>query len=636
MRKFFISWIISIISILSIGQKLQPFYFENKIPQYDINKSKPILQQNNSYSSNTDIIFQKLDLTIDPAIYFISGSVTSYFKALSNINSISFDMSDSLIVDSIIYHSQKLTFQHSDNIIEIDLPNIVTINTTDSIEVFYHGMPVGSGTYSFRQNYHNGIPIIFTHSEPYGSKYWWPCRQNLSDKIDSIEIIITTPSTYTAIANGLLEKVTGNANRTFYWKHHYPITTYLVAFSVTEYEFYIDTTILDNGDIIEIHNYIYPEVVDSIKNLTKVTIPIMKFYCERFGTYPFINEKYGHAQTSLNGGMENQTISFMGYFHFSLIAHELAHSWFGDYITCKSWQDIWLNEAFATYLAGLCYEEFGNEEAWNELKTSYKNNITEFVGGSVWVDDTTYESRIFSHRLSYEKGAYLLHMLRWELGDSIFFQAIRNYLNDDELANNFATTSDLIKHFEQVADTSLDEFINDWYYGEGFPIYNILWNVYEDNSVSIHIFQQPSHPSVDFFEMHLPIAFYGINKDTVIRIHHIENGQEINFCFDFPVINVALDPDLWILTNYTNISYNNTDQEIFHLYPNPFSDEIFILSLQISEIENISIFTTSGHKIYSIDKNPGVIQTSHFPKGMYIIQIKTSNHTIKKKLIKID
>ena len=636
MRKVYISWIISVISILNYGQPFQLFYLENKLQQCEIGKYNLYAKQTSTSGFNTDIIFQKLDLNIDPAIYFISGSVTSYFKTLSNINSIYFDMSDSLIVDSVIYHSQKLTYQHSNEIVEIKLTNMVAINTIDSIEVFYHGVPVGSGEYSLRQNYHNGLPIIYTTSEPYGSKYWWPCRQNLSDKIDSIDIIITTPSPYTAIANGILKKITGDVIKTFYWKHRYPITTYLVAFSVTEYEFYIDSTFLDNGDIIEIHNYIYPEYADSIKNLTKETIPIIKFYSEKFGTYPFINEKYGHAQTGLNGGMENQTISFMGYFFYSLIAHELAHQWFGNYITCKSWQDIWLNEAFATYLTGLCYEELTDEESWNTWKLDRIKNITSKPNGSVWVEDTTDESRIFNHRLSYEKGAFLLHMLRWELGDSLFFQAIKNYLNDDKLANNFATTSDLINHFEQVADTSLNEFINDWYYGEGFPLYTILWNVYEDNSVKIQIFQEPVHSSVNFFEMHLPVAFYGTNKDTIVRVHHIKNGQIINIPLNFQVINVGFDPDLWILTDNATISYNNINKEIVHIYPNPFTNEIIILHLQAIEIENISIYTTSGHKIYSINKNPGVIQTSHFMKGMYIIQIRTSAKTIKKKIIKVD
>ncbi|MFC2138733.1 M1 family metallopeptidase, partial [Bacteroidota bacterium] len=535
MRKVFVCLIISISVIVNYGQKFQPFHIESKISQYEINKHKQLLQQISSYDNNTDIVFQRLEFVIDPSVYYISGRVTSHFKSLSNIQQISFDLSDSLIIDSVVYHRQQVEYQHSNDIVEIELNITVAENALDSVAIYYHGEPIGSGKYSFRQDNHNGTPIIYTHSEPYGSKYWWPCRQNLSDKIDSIDIIITVPDPYIAISNGILTSVKGNSSKSYYWKHRYPITTYLVAFSVTEYELHIDTTILNNSEIIEIHNYLYPEDADSLKDLTPVTIPIMNFFSEKFIPYPFKKEKYGHAQTPLRGGMENQTISFMGYFNFGLIAHELAHQWFGDYITCKNWHDIWLNEGFATYLTGLCYEELVSNESWIKWKQNQIKSITELPGGTVWVEDTTDVSRIFDHRLSYEKGAYLLHMLRWELGDSLFFQGINNYLNDAFLSNNFATTQDLIYHFEQVSDTSLTEFFNDWLYGEGFPNYTVFWIQNINNSIEFEIFQESSHLSIDFFEMHLPLQLVGINKDTLIRIHHIENGQKINLPVNFEV-----------------------------------------------------------------------------------------------------
>ncbi len=636
MRKIFTYIIISLFISTNYGQFFQPLSTENKISTFANDQNKLYLKQSASVDNSTDIIYQRLEFKINPLDYFITGKVTSYFKSLTNVQNIYFDMSDSLIVDSVIFRNQKFSWQHAADIIHVDFNHTIPENSIDSLSIYYHGQPIGSGNYSFIQDYHNDIPIIYTHSEPYGSKYWWPCRQNLSDKIDSIDLLITTPDPYFAVSNGVLISITGNSEKTFHWKHRFPISTYLVAFAVTEYEKYTDTAILDNGKIIEIQNFIYPENVDSIKNLTPALIPVMKFYSEKFSIYPFQNEKYGHAQTSLRGGMENQTISFMGFFNYELMAHELAHQWFGDYITCKSWQDIWLNEGFATYLTGLSLENLGSNEVWDQWKQVQIKSITEYPNGSVWVDDTTSENRIFNHRLTYEKGAYLLHMLRWELKDSLFFQGLNNYLNDPDLANNFASTQDLKTHFEQVADTNLTEFFKDWFYGEGYPKYTIFWMQNTDQTINLEIYQESSDKSVNFFEMNIPLLLIGENQNKIIKINHKENGQKINIPVDFMVKRISFDPDRWILTNRANIIKGTSKQNEIFVYPNPFSDEIHVIALPHIKIENISIYTISGDLLFSTNNERAIIQTTNFQKGIYILKVKTSNAYYERKLVKFD
>ncbi|WP_297097056.1 M1 family metallopeptidase [uncultured Draconibacterium sp.] len=441
-------------------------------------KSNFIESQNNSL---TDIVYQRMEWQVDPAIRYISGKVTSYFKSETELlNTIEFDLSDSLIVDSVFIRNNSAAFTHQNNKVEINLQESLLLNQLDSATIFYHGVPPTSGFGSFETSFHGTefTPVLWTLSEPYGAMEWWPCKQSLADKIDSIDVIVKTPEQYKTASNGILvSEQVNDSTRTMHWKHRFPIATYLVAIAVTNYERYSDYLETENGDSIEILNYVYPEDLEDAKGKTPVTAEIMQLYQNLVGDYPFAAEKYGHAQFGWGGGMEHQTMSFMGSFGYGLIAHELAHQWFGDYITLGSWQDIWLNEGFATYLTGLSYENI-ETDWWPVWKQVYSDQVKQEPDGSVYVTDTTSVARIFSSRLSYAKGGYLLHMLRWVIGDDAFFQGLKNYFTDPKVANGFAYSEDVIKHFEQAADTSLTEFFNDWLYGEGFrftpPVLNQL------------------------------------------------------------------------------------------------------------------------------------------------------------------
>jgi len=200
-----------------------------------------------------------------------------------------------------------------------------------------------------------------------------------------------------------------------------------VAIAVTNYAEYSDWLELEDGRKIEILNFVYPENLEKAKTETPVTAEMIALYNRLIGEYPFADEKYGHAQFGWGGGMEHQTMSFMYNFGFELVAHELAHQWFGDYITCGSWQDIWLNEGFATYLSGLVYENLLDGYWWPQFKKLNVERIVSQPGGSVYVKDTTNIETIFSGRLSYSKGAWILHMLRWTLGDEAFFEGMKSY-----------------------------------------------------------------------------------------------------------------------------------------------------------------------------------------------------------------
>ncbi|RYG07004.1 MAG: M1 family peptidase, partial [Chitinophagaceae bacterium] len=386
-----------------------------------------------------------------------------------------FDLTNNLTVSSVKQNNITVPFFQTSEELNITLLNSLSTGTSATVEITYAGAPSNEED-AFTVSTHSGIPILWTLSEPYGARDWWPCKQDLNDKIENIDIYITAPSQYVSVANGIQVSQTTNNNgtKTTHFSHNYPIPAYLVAIAVTNYQIF-NQTAGTAPNTFPIVNYIYPENYNSAQNSLAVTLPIMNLFENLFETYPFSNEKYGHAQCGFGGGMEHTTVSFMGSFDRELIAHELAHQWFGNKITCATWNDIWLNEGFATYLSGLVVENLDGNTSFRNWKNGLINNITSQNGGSVYISDAELSNvnRIFSSRLSYNKGAMVVHMLRWKLGDTAFFQGLKNYLADANLAYGYAETNHLKLHLETVSGQSLTEFFNDWLYGQGYPSYQV-------------------------------------------------------------------------------------------------------------------------------------------------------------------
>jgi aminopeptidase N len=592
--------------------------------------------------SNYDLSYHRFNWFIDPAEKFIKGSVTSYFKTLQfQVDLISFELYNKMTVDSVILDNRNQVFDLTTAdelsvLLDVQLP----INHYDSITVYYHGIP-GPGT-SYEgmvQDLHNGQPIIYTFSEPYYAKEWWPCKNDLSDKIDSIDVFITTPRQFKAASNGILvgQSLEGEF-ATYHWKHRYPIATYLIAIAVTDYTVYSDY-VITGTDSLEIMNFIFPEDLDKIKEATAGVVPVMKLYDELFIPYPYSHEKYGHAQQVAKGAMENQTMTFSGTFNHEILAHELAHHWFGDYITCRSWHEIWLNEGFATYLAGLTYEHMFDGYYWPIWKRNNINYVTSESGGSVYCRDTTSTDRIFSARLSYSKGAMFLHMIRWITGDSCFFAALRNYLNDPELAYSYAHTSDLKQHLEASSGKDLTGFFNDWYYGEGYPVYSIRCNYKEKSLIEVIMNQSQSDPSVDFFELPVPLLFKGEDKDTLIIFDHQYSGQSFIVDPGFHVDSVLFDPEKWIISRNSIVSlslYGFGDPTKPIIYPDPVLNMLWFRAGD-EQVDVIEIYGIDGRLCgkFNIALQPHQshqLDLSEIKPGLYILK---SIHGAKESTLKI-
>lgn len=581
----------------------------------------------NAFSDQTDIYYQVMRWEIDPAINYVKGDITYYFKSkTADLTQLHLDLSNSLQVTSVQSNGSPLSFVHSDDqLLTIELGLTLPSGQSDSLTVSYEGVPPSNGFGSFEQGTHNNDPIIWTLSEPYGVRDWWPGKQDLVDKIDSLDVFITTPAGQLAASNGVLVDITEhNGQLVHHWKHRHPIASYLVALAVTNYAAYSHYLPLDNGDTIEILNYVYPETLSQSQTQTESALDIMSLYNELFGTYPFADEKYGHAQFGWGGGMEHQTMSFMGGFSFGLIAHEMAHQWFGDKVTCGSWADIWLNEGFATYLTGLTYQRYSPDQYWPQWKTSTSNSAMSQPGGSVYVDDTTSVNRIFSGRLTYNKGAYLLHMLRWTIGDEAFFAACQEYLNSPGTAYDFGHTEELQAYLEANSGKDLTEFFQDWFYGQGYPSYNLKWTQQAD-SLIFWLNQTTSHTSVSFFEMPVPVVV-GLNgiPQTFVLEHSSQDQRFAFYTDNQEVTSIAIDPDLWLL------SKNNTVTEVitatgdpdaqskYLLYPNPANQSLQILpGDQIGKVEFMDAYGRS----WETPRNANSYLTDHLPSGFYTIRL---------------
>ena len=604
-----------------------------------------IMQRSNLNTGNYDLKYHRLELDIDPGVSFISGDITSYFTAKSNMSTITFDLSSNMTVSQVLQRGNLLSFSHLGDELIITLPSTLNTGTLDSLTVSYSGNPQFSGLNSFEQNQHNGDPIIWTLSEPYGAKGWWPCKQDLIDKIDSIDVFMTTPrfnpsnEEYIAVSNGLEQsQVLSGNEKTTHFKHRYPIPAYLIAIAATNYSVFTQT-VPNNGNPFDIVNYVYPEDLASAQANTAVTVPIMNLFNNLFEEYPFANEKYGHAQFGWGGGMEHTTVSFMGNFSRNLIAHELAHQWFGNKITCGSWKDIWLNEGFATYLSGIVIENLDGNNAFTTWKQQRNNSITAAPNGAVYLTDTdtTSVSRIFSGRLTYNKGAMVLHMLRKKLGDATFFQALQDYLNTSAHAYDYAKTEDFITIAETTSGEDLTEFFDDWLYNQGYPSYTVSWNQPSVNQVSITLEQTQSDASVSYFEAPVPIRLIGtLGEQMDLVLDHTFNQQNFLETVNFTVQTVLFDPESDLISRNNNVLLSTDEFDFnneFIVYPNPTTSVLNVQKPQATAVSEIRVYNTLGQLINLLPWNTS-IDTSSWSSGLLFVQFQTNQGVITKSVLK--
>ena len=600
--------------------------------------------QVNPNTQNYDITYHELRFTVNPnnSPAAISGVVKTTFTALANMNTITFDMATQLVVSSVTMNSTSLSFSQSNYELNINFLSPITTGTSTSVIITYAGIPP-TAEGAFTRGTHAGTPIIYTLSEPFGARDWWPCKQDLNDKINSFDMYITAPATFNSVSNGLEQsRIVTGANATTHFKHLYPIPAYLIVLNITNYQVYNQQAGLGTvaSPYFPIINYLYPESnTTTIQNQLGVTPGIMNLFESLLEPYPFRNEKYGHAQFGWGGGMEHTTVSSMGSFGRDLIAHEMAHQWFGDKITCGTWKDIWLNEGLTEYMSGLVYENLDRAPTFVNWKTNKISSITSQPGGATYLSDAGALSvnTIFSSRLTYNKGAMITHMLRWKLGDVKFFQALKSYLADPALAYGYAVSANLKSHLEAADNgNSLTEFFNDWLYNQGYPTYAITAQNWGAGQVKIIVNQTQSHSSVSFFEMPLEIRLTGSGSDVLdVVVNNTNNAQEFIVSVPFVVTGVAFDPNIHIISKNNTATLGNENFDMnsaISLYPVPSENELTIQFPNNVSLYKVEIYNNLGQLLKTDFKN--VIDISGLSSGVHFLKIETSEGLFHKNFIK--
>lgn len=584
--------------------------------------------------------------TVDPAVQYITGDITAAIEMISAADVLVFDLVDQLQVDSVIFRQTKLSFSRpGNNALRIQMPSSLPANSKDSIEIFYQGIPAAGGLGSFVSTSHSGTPVCWTLSEPYGSRDWWPCRNGLDDKADSLDVFITTPEQYTGVSIGMLQQtITENGQKTTHWKHRYPIATYLIALAATNYTEMNDTVHL-NQRVMPMVQYVYPESVASFRNGLRFVRRTLRIFNDTFGSYPFLNEKYGHTQFSWGGGMEHQTNSFMTNSSEALVVHEAAHQWFGNRITCGSWQDIWLNEGFAHFLTNYTTEKFYSKSLYQTILKEQLTNLVSQTDGSVYVKDTTDIARIFDARLTYTKGGWLLHMLRWKIGDSAFFRGMHNYYSDPELAYNFAFSTDFIAHMQTASALDLTEFFKDWLYGEGFPKYQLTWNNAGNGWIYTNLSQTPSFPGAGFFEMPVPVRFKNATRDTIIVIDHIKNSQQSFLQLGFAPDSAFIDPQLKLISDGNTVLRlpdDNDETPTVSAFPVPVISDLNLAFKHFTPGNySFELYSSSGQNVW-LNKEVNIsrfyslrVPMAQLPGGVYFLRISGANgYKLIRKIIR--
>ncbi|MFC1565977.1 M1 family aminopeptidase [Candidatus Neomarinimicrobiota bacterium] len=565
-----------------------------------------------------DVNYYDIDIKIDPEMETISGTVGVQGKSLiASLSIVELDLNSGLNVESVKSDQDvELNYTHNSNLLTVTLDNPVNNGNSFNIIITYDGTPQASGFGSFGFSQHNGQPMIWSLSEPYGARDWWPCKDTPKDKADSVDISLEVPSELIAASNGKLVNTDVNGGwTTYHWQERYPIATYLVSVAIHPYSVFYDWYYTPT-DTMRLEYYVFPDHFNAVQTTYGLTKDMIAAMAQRFGEYPFIEEKYGHAEFVWGGGMEHQTLTSLGGYSEGLIAHELGHQWWGDMVTCANFQHIWLNEGFATYSEALWYEIRDNDIQSLHNEMALNKNWYRFRPGTIYVEDTTSTSSIFSGPLSYAKASWVVHMLRHVVGDSAFFSGLKEY--GDRYRFKSTVTEQFQEVMEEISGKDLNSFFQRWIYGELYPIYEVVYNQ-SDSYLNLLVKQTQAS---DIFTM--PIDIKATFTDNTQYTWVINNtSREQLFTLNIPngkqILEIEIDPDEWILKEVGEIRLDTTnnliiadDFHLFPVFPNPFNAEVTIrFSLKNEAEVELNIFDIKGNNVWN--------NTGRFTAGTHLI-----------------
>jgi len=523
------------------------------------------------------------DLFLDPNFNdgSIQGTVTIDLKSLANgLDRIDLDLFQDLAATGA-HDSQgrSLSLTHQNDLLTVQLATPLALGDSTTITVDYGGMPQPAGFLGMQFLDHAGTPILATLSEPYYSRSWWPCKDLPDDKA-TMQLRLLAPAGYYCAGNGILtgEQVQPDGRTLFTWTENYPISSYNVSIAVTDYVGWTETWTAPSGKQMELEYKVFPEDLQKALVDFSATREMLDLYSQLFGEYPFVDDKYGMAEFIFDGAMEHQTMTSYGQqlitgdgFFERLVGHELSHQWFGNLVTVKDWDEVWLHEGFATYAEALWIE---HKSGFPAMRTFMRQISAYNIGFWGPVSPPT---PLFGDTV-YQKGAWILHMLRHMVGDNDFFQILRTYTSDPSLRYGAATIADFVRIAEQVTSTELSWFFDEWLYRVGRPDYGITWITEpkgEDYQVVVTIRQVQSGAT---YRMPLDFVVQTTAGSQTFTVWNDGDYQVASFLVHAQPVDVQLDPDDWVLRwNQSGNTVTSTPMvqptilQLLPNVPNPFN-----------------------------------------------------------------
>lgn len=645
--KLFLNYWLLLILISRVGYAQCEHIERDRFYEQEWENQKPAFQsrtQAQLHSDTTiDIKFYHLDVSIAIDSHYIAGSVFIKLQpTINNLNALKLNLHSSMIVDSVTMDA--VSFSSLNDIVSINLAHGFNMGNPVAIKLYYHGVPLlANATKGLRYSTHGtNEPVIATLSTPFLSQYWWPCKDGPSDKADSVYVDITIKDSIingfalSAVSNGLLAGVDSSSghSKTFKWKHRYPIVPYYVMAAISNYRTIHQTYSGVNSTFPLTYHVFDASYTLSLAGVAQMPAAFDR-YIQLFGDYPFKKEQYGMTELGYYGAIENQTNTItnnMGTSWYYTSVHELAHQWFGGMITCTDWHHGWLNEGFASYSEALISEHLNGFASYK----SYMTGFEWYSGGSVYLPQDTDAFNIFQP-IIYKKGAYVLHMLRGVLGDSVFFNCMKTYATSASFKYRHATTEDFKQVCETVSDQNLQYFFDQWIYDKYYPKYK--YNFYSrssGSSTALTICQQqgPVNNWRPVFKMPLQIRFqFATGADTLITVMNDKQCQNYFFNFNDSVVSVGIDPDKWVLRGIVrdltlDVSVDElSDRAGIVIYPNPATELITVVANANVAGSAYTITDLLGKTVLTgkLVSGSSKIALNSLPVGMYILKIGEQN-----------
>ena len=605
-----------------------------------------------------DVTYYYLDLSINPETQTIDGSLVCNVVIINSIDILLLDLDDSFVVSNIemsINNSnfQQVSYSHQNGLLEIDITGSVNTDDIISCRIYYNGVPRASqGNDGFVwDTTSNGQYWLGVVCEFEGGDIWWPCKDHPSDEADSMNISLTVPNPLVCVSNGQYLGFVDNGDNTstYNWFVSVPINNYNVTYYASDFILIEDEYSSVIGNDIPFRFWVLPEDYETALNYMDVFQQEFEFLEDICGPFPFGTDKHGWAHAPY-WGMEHQSIIAYGhdfttnewgydYIHY----HELAHEWWGNLLTAKNWADIWIHEGIATYSEALFVEHLSGMESYFEFMRKHR----PFTNPSPLapIEDMT-ATNAFTFLDPYNRGASVMHTLRYHLGDDQFFELLKRwtYPDPDDVGNEdgrqcrLVDTEDLKIQAEEVTGIELDPFWSVFFREASFPQLRVN-RMLEQTS-----FEWLTENNVPL-DLNVPVT---INDEEYTV--EMENGYgSISMSVED---NLEIDPNDWILmrnpeiivVGTNDLSYRENRNQLMQNYPNPFSENT-VIEFYLSKTQHaaVYIYDQLGNKLFTLtDKThaKGNYQISFnkgkLSEGVYYYRLISDEGIISKKMLVVE